>query len=153
MPTVTLAARIWICMLYLCSNYRDSSSNRYPCPSQLFFSCTTRIRNISSVVKALGEALSLGPIKPVFLDFSGEMLRSDEHHPPLAPYGVPSATMLSRGAAAKLTPRPAGYCACRADTIFPSPPPRWQQLMTAAILKIKQEIISIGDVVADRKVE
>lgn len=45
----------------------------------------------------------------------------------------------------------AGYCAHWADTTFPSPPPCQQQLMTAAILKIKQEMISIGDVAADRE--
>lgn len=91
------------------------------------------------------------PIKLVLLDFIGEMLQSDEHHPPLVPHGVPSAMMLFSGAVAKLTPHPASYHGRRTDTIFPSPPPCWQQLMTAAILKIKQEMISIGDVVVDRE--
>lgn len=102
-----LAARIRICMSYLCSNYRGSSSNRYPCPLQLFLPCTTRIWNITSAVKAPDEALS--PRPRVFLDFffffPGEMLRSDEHHPSCPPHGFPSATTPSgRAAAAALTP-------------------------------------------------
>lgn len=79
------------------------------------------------------------------------MLQSDERHPPCAPHGIPSATTPSCGAVVELTPGPADYCTCWADTTFPSPPPRQLQLMTAAILKIKQEMISIGDVVADRE--
>lgn len=62
-----------------------------------------------------------------------------------------SPRLPSCGAAVELTPGPADYRACRADTTFPSPPPHQLQLMTAAILKIKQEMISIGDVVADRE--
>lgn len=68
-----LLTRIWIFVLHLCSNYKDSPSKRYSCPLQLLCSCITRIWNIKS-------ALSACPIKTIFLDFPGEMLQSDKHH-------------------------------------------------------------------------
>lgn len=104
------------------------------------------LRSQSAGVRPSPRVLS-SPFSLIFV-FPGQMLRSDEHHPSRPPHGFPSATTPSgRAAAAAPTPRPAGYCSRRAGTTFP--PPRRQQLMTAAISKIKQETISIGDVVAD----
>lgn len=142
-----LLTRIWIFALHLCSNYKDSLSKRYSCLLQLLCSCTSRIWNIKS-------ALSACPIKPVFLDFPGEMLQSDKHHClcssrcALCHHAISQSSNSKSYLGKEVT---AGYCAHWTDTTFPSPPPCQQQLMTAVILKIKQEMISIGDVVADRE--
>lgn len=134
-------------MLHFCSNYTYSASKKYSCPLQLLCSCTTRIWNIT-------YALSACPIKPVFLHFPRDTLQSDKHHSlfsswcSLCHHAIVQSSNSKSCLGKEVT---AGHCAHWADIAFPSPPPCQQQLMTAAILKIKQEMISIGDVVAHRE--